>query len=145
MASILDVARYIVDEQGRVTTMKLQKLCYYSQAWALVWNDEPLFEEDFEAWANGPVSSVLFRHHRGLFVVNEGFLHDVTTGDALTDEQKSDIDEVLDYYGRRNPHWLSELTHMERPWREARGDCKPGDLCRKVIDKEVMREYYHSI
>lgn len=26
--------------------MKLQKLCYYAQAWSLVWDDAPLFAED---------------------------------------------------------------------------------------------------
>lgn len=104
MASIFDVARYIVDKQGRVTTMKLQKLCYYSQAWTLVWDEEPLFNEDFQAWANGPVNADLFKLHKGQFVVEEGFLHDQTSGDALTEEQMQNIDEVLDYYGDKNPH-----------------------------------------
>lgn len=27
----------------------------YCQAWSLVWDDTPLFEEDFQAWTNGPV------------------------------------------------------------------------------------------
>lgn len=32
MASVLDVAAYILAQQGEMTAMKLQKLCYYSQA-----------------------------------------------------------------------------------------------------------------
>ena len=49
MANIFDVARYILEVKGSMSTMKLQKLCYYCQAWSLVWDDSPLFDEDFEA------------------------------------------------------------------------------------------------
>jgi uncharacterized phage-associated protein len=37
MVSILDVAAYILEKQGAMTRMKLQKLVYYCQAWSLVW------------------------------------------------------------------------------------------------------------
>ena len=48
MATVLDVARYILTRLGEkgslpVTTWKLQKLVYYSQAWSLVWDDAILF------------------------------------------------------------------------------------------------------
>lgn len=55
MASVYDVATYILEKQGAMTTWKLQKLVYYSQAWSLVWDDDVLFPEEIEAWANGPV------------------------------------------------------------------------------------------
>lgn len=56
MANIFDVAKYILTEIGGVSTMKLQKLCYYSLVESLRRDPEhPLFRERFEAWANGPV------------------------------------------------------------------------------------------
>jgi len=51
MATAHDVAAYILDKCGSMSAMKLQKLVYYSQAWHLVWDDAPLFEERVEAWA----------------------------------------------------------------------------------------------
>jgi len=60
MASVHDVAAYILREQGAMSTWKLQKLVYYSLAWHLVWDDEPLFEEPIQAWANGPVVRALY-------------------------------------------------------------------------------------
>ncbi len=61
MAQLNDVARYILELQGgEVSTMKLQKLMYYSQAWSLVWDEKPLFDAHIEAWANGPVIRELF-------------------------------------------------------------------------------------
>lgn len=55
MANVFDVAGYIMEKTGIKSIMKLQRLCYYAQAWALVWDDAPLFKEDFQAWATGPV------------------------------------------------------------------------------------------
>lgn len=55
MATVFDVTKYILHKCGEMSVWKLQKLCYYSQAWHLAWTGNPIFEEDFEAWANGPV------------------------------------------------------------------------------------------
>jgi len=32
-----------------------------------VWDESPLFEEDIQAWANGPVVQVLYSYHQGQF------------------------------------------------------------------------------
>ena len=69
MANVFDVACYILERKPDITTMKLQKLCYYAQAWSLVWEEEPLFDEEFEAWANGPVCPELYAAHRGMYKV----------------------------------------------------------------------------
>jgi len=50
MASVHDVACYILKKQSPMTTMKLQKLVYYCQAWSLVWDEKPLFKERMDAW-----------------------------------------------------------------------------------------------
>jgi uncharacterized phage-associated protein len=71
MADVFDVAGYILQQKGQVTTWKLQKLVYYSQAWSLVWDERPLFQERIEAWANGPVCPDLYQVHRGAFVSRE--------------------------------------------------------------------------
>jgi uncharacterized phage-associated protein len=71
MARAVDVARYILTKTGEMTAMKLQKLVYYSQAWSLVWDESPLFEDDIQAWAYGPVVPVLYGYHKGQFKVDE--------------------------------------------------------------------------
>nr|MBF2754091.1 hypothetical protein [Gammaproteobacteria bacterium AqS3] len=48
--SVFNVAKYILEQQGEMAAMKLQKLVYYSQCWALVWDEEPLFDEEIQAW-----------------------------------------------------------------------------------------------
>jgi len=73
MATIFDVAKYILEKQGEMTAMKLQKLTYYVKVWGLVWDEEEIFPETFEAWANGAVSPELYNRHRGLFKVSSRY------------------------------------------------------------------------
>ena len=117
MARVIDVAQCILEKHGPMTAMKLQKLVYYCQAWHLVWREEPLFPERIEAWADGPVVPALWRLHRGAF--KQSAIRGANSG-HLTRNQQRVVDKVLDFYGARNPQWLSDLTHMESPWREAR-------------------------
>lgn len=144
MASIFDVARYILQKCGKMSTWKLQKLCYYAQAWQLAWTEQPIFDEDFEAWANGPVCPELFHAHRGKFVISES---DFQRGnpDNLTEDEKETIDIVLGGYGDKEPYDLRTLTHMEAPWKDARGDLPEGAKSNALISKESMGEYYGSL
>lgn len=143
MSTVFDTAKYILHSKGRMSTMKLQKLCYYCQAWSLVWDDTELFPEEFEAWANGPVCRDLFTQTRGQFSVTE----DDEPGDIsnLTAEQKETIDSVLDYYFPHNAQWLSELTHLEDPWQLAREGIPAGVGSTNIITKESMAMYYGSL
>lgn len=143
MANVFDTAKYILEQSGQMSTMKLQKLCYYAQAWSLVWDDAPLFEEDFEAWANGPVCPALFRKTQGKFSV---VASDETGGEGnLSEAQKVTINQVIDYYGKHDAQWLSQLTHMEAPWNEARENVPLGVGCSNVITKESMAMYYGGL
>lgn len=144
MASVFDVAKYILHKSGRLSTWKLQKLCYYAQAWEIAWTETPIFEEDFEAWANGPVCPPLFCEHKGKYIVSED---ELTKGspDNLTEEQKNGIDIILKDYGGMEPYDLRELSHSEDPWKDARGDLPEGERCNTVITKDSMGIYYGSL
>lgn len=143
MANIFDAAKYILEKRGSMSTMKLQKLCYYSQAWSLVWDDSPLFDEDFQAWANGPVCPELFHKTKGKFKVSE---NDECGGEGnLTENQKDTINHVLDYYGDKDAQWLSQLTHLEDPWIRAREGVAAGVGCDNIITKESMALYYGGL
>ena len=144
MADVFDVAKYILDHRGRMTTMKLQKLVYYCQAWSLGWDDEPLFEQDFEAWANGPVCPELFEIHQGKFAVN-ATLFEGRASYPFKNNELETMDAVLDYYGDKEPQWLSELTHKEDPWRLARAEVPEGEASHNIISKESMQTYYGGL
>jgi uncharacterized phage-associated protein len=142
MASVYDVAAYILEKQGEMAAMKLQKLVYYSHAWHLVWEERPLFPDRIEAWANGPVSPSLYRAHRLQFMVSK-----IDEGDAscLSDDERSTVDAVLNFYAGFSAHQLSELTHKEAPWVGARGNLPAGARSQSVIGDAAMHEYYDSL
>lgn len=143
--SILHVARKVTELlSGQVTPLKLQKLVYYCQAWSLVWRERPMFNEDFQAWANGPVNPELFSRHKGLYVLGDDFLSEFS-GFRFNDEDTRTIDAVLGFYGDKEPFYLSELTHKERPWKDARGQIPLGEPSSNLIPKDSMQEYYMGI
>lgn len=143
MATIFDVAKYILRKKGKLSTIKLQKLCYYAQAWSLVWDDCPLFEEDFEAWANGPMCKELFEVTKGQFWATEQDYEGDT--ECLNDNQKDTINVVLDYYGGKSSYWLSELSRKEAPWKEAREGINNGECSSNIITKDSIALYYSSL
>lgn len=140
----IDVAAYILLKLGTMPAMKLQKLVYYSQAWSLVWDEKLLFRDRIEAWANGPVIRNLYDKHRGQFRVSKIF---DGNPDALNDVQRETVNAVLGFYGEKTSQWLSELTHIEAPWREARDKAGLSDGLRgnARISPESMEEYYSSL
>lgn len=142
IVTVFDVASYILSRTGPMSTMKLQKLVYYCQAWSLVWDENPLFMEDIEAWANGPVIRELFNYHRGHYSIGN-----VTIGnaDTMSLTQKATIDAVLDYYGNKSAQWLIDLSHMEDPWKNARAKMNDFERGNRVISLESIAEYYSSL
>lgn len=125
-----------------MTAMKLQKLVYYSQAWSVVWDGEPLFNEQIQAWANGPVVPELYKIHQGQFLLN-----DLSNGseENLTDDQRETIDSVLNFYGNMPAQVLSDLTHSEDPWKLARRGLSDGERGEHEITLASMEEYYSSL
>jgi uncharacterized phage-associated protein len=141
MANVHDVAAAILRKRGPLTAIKLEKLVYYSQAWSLVWDEAELFPERIEAWAGGPVVPALYYRHRGQF--------EVATWDgnpeALSQKQNETVDSVLKYYGDKPAQWLSDLTHREDPWIEARRGLAPLERGNREITRAAMAEYYSSL
>jgi uncharacterized phage-associated protein len=136
MASVIDVAQYILERHGPMTTMKLQKLVYYAQAWSIVWDDDVLFDDPIQAWKAGPVVRTLYERHRGHFRI-------ATIGGTaanLSERQRDTIDRVLRFYGDKSAQWLSDLTHMEDPWKYAYGRAENTE-----ITPEALAEYYGSL
>ena len=134
--TVFDVAQYILQERGRMTTMKLQKLVYYAQAWTLAWTGQPLFVNAIEAWDRGPVVRDLWEVHRGLRyldVVPQGNAH------ALDANQREAIEAVLGRYASLSPEVLSELTHGDTPWRTMHNRADT------VISHGALQSYYGEL
>ena len=144
MANIFDVAKYILKKHSCTSAVKLQKLVYYAQAWSLVWDEKPIFNNKIQAWANGTVIPTLFNAHKGKFIVSEKDFPKGNTSRLSTDEKET-INSILDHYGDKTAQWLVDLTHLEDPWQDARKGCGRGKGCSNEINIGSMMEYYSGL
>lgn len=120
-----------------MSTWKLQKLIFYCQAMSLVWDDMPLFEDDFKAGQKGPYCETLYCAHKGMFFIeNDCFLNPYNPDlSRLTDVQKETINVVVDSLIALPPYQLTQMVKEEKPF----ADAKQAD---GNISKEVMEQYY---
>lgn len=144
MTTIFDTAKYILHKSGKTNLWKLQKLCYYAQAWEIAWTKTPLFEEDCEAWDSGPVYPSLLQELKGKFIIGENDLKHGNPGN-LTNDQKNDIGIILRDYGNMKPYELKELAKSENPWKQARSRQPEKTACNAIITKGSMGMYYRRI
>lgn len=137
--SVLDVAEYILQRKPGVSTPKLQNLCYYAQAWSLVWDGEPLFGEEVHASVGGPAIVELGERRYG-----EPFASVGGQPESLRPEAKETVDAVIEAYGDAVGEFLSEYAHSASPWRRARSRAglKFGQRGNPGIALSDMREYY---
>ncbi|MEK8020616.1 MAG: type II toxin-antitoxin system antitoxin SocA domain-containing protein [Candidatus Parabeggiatoa sp.] len=143
MANVFDVATLILSKQGPMPAMKLHKLVYYCQVWALVWDEEPLFKEPIKAWVSGPVVEALYEVHQGQFKVEAADFPG--NPKVLNENQNKIISLVLKDYGSKPSKWLSDLTHLETPWRDARKGLSDAERGDREITWAAMAEYYESL
>lgn len=60
----------------------------------------------------------------------------------MTQDEKETIDAVIEFYGKYTGAELSELTHSEIPWKEARRGLAEMEYGQNVIDLAVMSDFY---
>ena len=142
MASVFDVAGYILENRDETTAWQLQKFCYYSKAWYLALNNEELFPEHFGAWRNGPVCRPLYKKHEGMrYISKKTFAYNDR---RMSDDERAIVKAVLLMYGRMTGDELSERTHQELPWLEARKGIPEGQNSNRNVKESIMRSFYMS-
>lgn len=111
-----------------LTNMHLQKLVYIAHGWKLAIYNEPLTDDDPEAWDYGPVYPELYEALRGYGSDNvvkpirySDYMHRVREdGEVraiLSEEERALIRSVWENYGHFHAFQLSALTHVQgSPW-----------------------------
>ena len=137
---------------ARVSPMKLQKLIYFAQGWALAIVGRPLVEDAIQAWQYGPVVPDVYHAFKrfGSGTIGEPAKEfDLDSFEFVTPSVPSDdveaiklIKRIWEVYGDYSAMKLSQMTHAkDSPW-DKTYDAGSG---RAVIDEDVMREYFRSL
>lgn len=137
MEKIINVAQYVFTEYKKVTgevidDMKLQKLLYFAQRESLALTNAPLFDGEFEGWKYGPVC----REIRGS-ITPDGII------DADSDvsfECKYIINNIIQEYGSLASWKLSQLSHKEVSWNNARIGLQPWENGTQKLSLDDIRE-----
>jgi uncharacterized phage-associated protein len=131
-------------ERGDViTNLKLQKLLYYTQAWHLAIKGGPLFEEDFQAWVNGPVLPTQYQRFEKYKC--SPILENVESAKIDNPFIVSHLMEIVDVFGVETDFILQMMTHLELPWQKARKDFPIDKHSDEIISKDSMRRFYSSL
>ena len=141
MYSVLVIARWFLSKEA-MTHKKLQKLCYYAQAWHWALLKTPLIDSDFQAWVHGPVSPILYSQYKeyGWTPISKYSKRIV----GIKKEDKEFLERVWISYGEYDGSQLESLTHEELPWLNARRGVGQWENSNNVISAKDMEHYYLS-
>lgn len=140
--NVKDVAKWFFDNNETVkarnfdSNVKLQKLLFYSQAMHLAVNKEPLFEEEIEAWPNGPVVREAYSFKRYNYIEKD---HNYD----LSDDVLQILNVVNSVFGTLTGEELVETTHNEDPWLSKKD--KITTTNNPKISKNEMKKYYEPL
>lgn len=139
MENIYKVAKFFLSKDY-MTHKKLQKLCYFAQAWYLANYGEPLVPNRFEAWVHGPVCPDLYSRYR--YWGWEMLPREKVQPEFNDSCVKDFLEQVYSVYGDYDADELESITHKETPWIKARRGCSPGAYSRNPISLNDMKKYY---
>lgn len=146
MHSALDIAAWFLNEIDRkagdsITNLKLQKLVYYAQAWGVTLLGRPLFEENVEAWAHGPVVDAVYQEYKHL---RYGTIPRSRRRPRITPQERVVLEGVLAVYCEHSAKFLEDLTHSEEPWTTIWGDRPATSRSRQEIPLSLMQAFYRQ-
>lgn len=122
--SVFAVANRILEEGRRlnlpISDLKMQKLVYFAQGFALVQLHHPLFREEIQAWTYGPVIPELY--HALKRFGEKPITGALRAPDSIEDDtpEAAVIKDVMDTLGDWTAGQLVALSHRDdSPWAAA--------------------------
>lgn len=132
--------------QEPITQLDIQKCLYLIEGFHLALRREPLFDEDFQAWANGPVlPSVYMRFAAYSGAPIPPTMISTKPEHILSEGVQRLIQQVWEYFSHHDAGRLVGMTHKRgAPWHSVRvqAGARKGQKCDAVIPKEMMLDYF---
>ena len=123
-----------------MSIMRLLKLAYMAHGWALAIYDEPLVNENVQAWKYGPVIPIIYYVFRpqgiyGLKAVP------ILKEHPITEDIRDHMETVFELYENLSDGQLTQLTHINGgPWHQK---YEPGKLG-IIIPNELISKHFKS-
>lgn len=136
---ILDAAKYIIHlsysvKSRSLTLSKLQAILYLAQGWSYVWDNAPLFEEDFIAseLASGVINKTISHYFKDYFK----WLIEIPEKYGcipvvMTEDEKETLKIVWITYSDKNVFQLGDMIKKQEIWKDG-----------ETLNKEKIGEYF---
>ncbi len=140
----IEIARWFINRVDRaageaMTHLKVQKLLYFADAYHMANFNKSIFEEQFEAWAHGPVVTEVWRQFKSYQWDAIKLQPPAKIRDA---ELLNYLETVYEKFGKLGAKRLEEITHEHAPWKDARGNLPPEAKCNAIISKIAIMDFY---
>lgn len=147
----LAIANYFIDRAHlageHLDQLKLQKLVYLAHGWSLAIFDEPLLDEQVQAWKFGPVFDSLWRkftvygrgpiRENGVEVVRGQI--SVPNVPPEDDRTRQLLEKVWEIYGEYSGVQLSKMTHEPgTPWDQTYSNGRKRDIPNALIRRHFL-------
>lgn len=124
-----------------ISSLMLEKLLYYAQAWYLAIFDKPLFHDRIEAWIQGPALPDISARFASF---GHNPIDEIPAEWRVPSKVKEHIAEIMSVYAAMSAYDLERLSCSEEPWTIARKDTDPEESSSEEISHKSMREFYKS-
>ena len=135
-----DIAKWFINEI-HPEPLKLQKLLYLAQGYSYAFYDEPLFEEDMEAWVHGPVVTSVYHEYKDYKFNPIPISYELIKFD---EQALSVLNYVKNTYAKYDSKYIEEMTHNQEPWILGRAGLDPDERSDKTISKQNIANYFIS-
>ena len=134
----IGIISYCNNNNIRISNLKLQKILYYIQGYAIKETHEPAFDAEIHNWQYGPVvEEVYFEYNQ--FRGEDIVLKDYDRRDGFFKRKNAINDivlKVLNNCKNKSAFELIEMTHKEDPWKNTRQN--------EVIKLDIISEYFSN-
>ena len=132
-----------------LTPLEVQKLLYFVDGWHLALTKTPLIDEEFQAWARGPVIPSIYdrlKAYSGCAIPRSEIRS--TTICSLSELALDLIRRVYETYKEHDPGSLVGLTHLPNsPWDQTRAEhgLRKNEASDVVIKKSLMERWFSEV
>jgi uncharacterized phage-associated protein len=135
------IVRHSIEDVGApVDPMSLEKLLYYAQSFYLALYRRLLFADEIRAWRLGPVVRTVYdqyaEFHSDPIILPEG------TWPELGEPIEEHLRQIVSFFGGYTALKLSDATHSEAPWLDARKGLGRRDKSDVIIPVQKIKQYY---
>ena len=145
-SKIYNASLYMISKLEEMDPLSLQKILYYAFGFSKIFLKEELFSDLPEAWVYGPVYKEIydcFCYYKGDKIQYNELLKNREFD--LNKNEKAYLDKIMECFGCYSGVILKEMTHMTKPWQQARVGLDKKDYSNRIIERKEIENYFQSI